>query len=152
MPQWQLFWPWQSQQLQFVTTVDMGGGRVINSVDIVDGHAQRLSEESTNDLTSAIHVVAPQLAPLTDLAQEIADRSTKAHPDDKFRSDLQRALETTHRQQTARRSLGIQAAAQEDPLWWESPWAMVVATLVTLLVLRWLYRRISHSSRNGARA
>ena len=84
MPQWQLFWPWQSQELQFATTVNMGGGRVVNSVDIVDGHAQRLSEASANDLTSAIRVVAPQLAPLTDLAQEIADRSTKSFiPQDK---------------------------------------------------------------------
>lgn len=149
MVQWHFVWPWQREEIQFATAVDLGGGRMVSAEDIVDGHAQRLHKETRHEadkststnLTNAVRTVAPELAPLTDLAQKIADQSTKAQPDGKFRSDLQQALESTYRQQHVRRKLGLQLAAQKDPLWWQSPWLLGAVLVVMVVALRLLYRQ-----------
>lgn len=61
-------------------------------------------------------------------------------PDAKFRQDLQRALEQTHRQQTAQRKLGTQSAAK--PLLWPQRIVGVMLLLLALaMVARWLLNR-----------
>ncbi|MFN8440241.1 MAG: hypothetical protein U0175_05715 [Caldilineaceae bacterium] len=153
MVQWHLVWPWQTEEIQVATTVDLGGGRVVNAEDIVDGHAQRLHKEAKQEtdkststsVTNAMRVVAPELAPLTDLAQNIANQSTKAQPDGKFRSDLQRALESSYRQQHVRRKLGLQPAAQKDLPWFQSPWLIGTVVVVMLMVFRLLYQQSRRS-------
>ena len=124
--------------------INLGKGQTIHAIDVVEGHAQRLRKAKTNAapagseqaITSAVRTVAPEVAPLTDLALNIANNSTNAQPASKFRKELQQALETSHRQQSVRRSLGIQAPAKKDPPWWQSSWFLfVVATLLIIVTV-----------------
>ena len=59
-------------------------------------------------LGSAIHKLSPDLAPLTDLADDLAEQTDSAHPAPQFRQNLHNALEKAHQEQTAKRVLGIQ--------------------------------------------
>jgi hypothetical protein len=61
----------------------------------------------------AIRVLTPKLAPLTQLAEEIADSMPAAQPAPKFRQDLQKALELSHRQRAAQRVLGTRPAPKK---------------------------------------
>jgi len=64
-------------------------------------------------------------------------------PDAKFRQDLQRALEQTHRQQMAQRKLGTHAPAR--PLLSPRRVAGVFFLLLALLLLaRWIRNQDSH--------
>lgn len=154
MPQWQRWSLWQTENRGFATHIDLGNGRTMRTEDLLDGHARRLNGASANaadqygksNLTTAVRVVAPQVAPLTDLAQTIAEKSTPAHPANKFRSDLQQALENTHRQQNVRRTLGIQPSSRKEKSVWQSRWfflATVVMVLLTVGILRRRYRATS---------
>lgn len=140
MFQWQQWRPWQENQFVGTAEIDLGSGKKVHAVDLVDGHAQRLREntagldEGKRDLTDAVRVIAPQLAPLTDLAQNISNHSTPAHPTTKFRKDLQQALEISHRQQSVRRTLGIQPPAQKETVWWQSPWLMLAVAVLIVVI------------------
>jgi hypothetical protein len=58
-------------------------------------------------------------------------------PDAKFRQDLQRALEQTHRQQAAQRKLGTQGAAR-PLLWPQRLFGAILLLLALLMFTRWL--------------
>jgi hypothetical protein len=92
---------------------------------------------------AAITVLAPDLAPLTELAEEVAGAMPPVQPAAEFRRHLHQALERTHRQHAAQRALGTRrpfAPEREPrPLWW------LVMALAVLLVIggvwRWWGRR-----------
>ena len=102
--------------------IDMGGGVMMDAEDVLEGHARRLQSRRANksavnvgvqvddDLVSAITVLAPDLAPLTELAEEVAEAVTPVHPTPQFRQHLHEALERTHRQYAAQRVLGTRPA------------------------------------------
>jgi hypothetical protein len=56
-------------------------------------------------------------------------------PNDKFRQDLQRALEQTHRQQTAQRKLGTHPAPKQDQARTVQRMAGFLLLLVALLLI-----------------
>lgn len=143
MHPWQPWSGWQRDSKLFATHIDLGNGKMVRSEDLLDGHANNLrtikldhaTEPKKRDLTSAVRVVAPEIAPLTDLAYTIAEKSPQSQPKDKFRADLQHALESTHRQQKVRRTLGMQPPARKEPALWKSPWFMAFVGLLLLLLV-----------------
>lgn len=95
--------------------LDMGQGRTLSAEDLLDGHFRRMTTAATartvqvqvdDQLRAAITVLAPELSPLTHLAEELVDVVSDVRPEPHFRAELQRALEQTHRQHTAQRVLG----------------------------------------------
>ncbi len=147
MLQWQKLLPWVVAEEPLESKgLDLGNGVVLKAEDVVDSHAKRLqTRNGSASLSPALRSLAPDLAPLTDLAQSVADQSPDARPADKFRSDLQRALETSHKQQTVRRTLGIQPAAKVDPPVWQSPW-FVALLLGVVMTWMFFYRRQRNAS------
>lgn len=143
-------WPLRRQPA-WKQPIDLGGGRVVRPEDLLEGHYLRLAQSPregaaeaqdvqvhvSGELRAAIRVVAPSLAPLTQVAEELASRITSVQPAQQFRSDLQRALEEEHRRRLA-------AGLMEGP---ETPtWAWVAAGVLTTLglagaVLWWLRRK-----------
>jgi hypothetical protein len=126
--------------------IDMGNGRLVSAADVLEGHYRRLATRTVTvqvqpDLQSAITVVAPELAPLTAVAADVAQAMPSIQPTMQFRQELHRALELSHRQQQAQRILGTYPAAAENNL----PWGLLigVAVLVTVLV-GWLLVRRRH--------
>jgi hypothetical protein len=132
--QWPEFLAWPVRRSGIVQPIDLGNNRFLSPEDVLDGHFRRLSSRTVkiqveNDLQAAITVLAPGLAPLTELASEVAGVVPQVQPDAQFRQDLHRALELTHRQHTAQRKLGTQA--EEPPsLLWHSMLAASLAMLV----------------------
>ncbi len=94
--------------------IDLGDGRQLRAEDVLEGHFRRLaastcqSEELrvqvTPTFSAAIRVMAPQLAPLTQIAEELASTFPNVSPAPDFRRDLHQALEMAHRQHTAQRA------------------------------------------------
>jgi hypothetical protein len=125
--------------------IDMGDGRFVTAADVLEGHFHRLATQTVTvqlkpDLQAAITVVAPELAPLTAVASEVAHAMPQVQPGEQFRQELHRALELTHRQQHAQRVLGTRPpAAEMQSFWWLA--ALLVGVLVTLLLGRSLLRR-----------
>ncbi len=124
--------------------IDLGGGRHLPAEDLLEGHFRRLAStpasqeiqvQVTPNLNAAMRVVAPQLAPLTQIAEEIATTFPSVRPTEEFRRDLQRALEMAHRQQHAQRTLGTQSAPKDEAsarwLWWL---AVTAAVLIVVLI------------------
>jgi hypothetical protein len=101
--------------------IDMGDGRFLTAADVLEGHYRRLATQTVTlqvkpDLQAAITVVAPELAPLTAVATDVAQALPRIQPTSQFRSDLHRALELTHRQHHAQRALGTYPPAVGDPV------------------------------------
>ncbi|RIK47639.1 MAG: hypothetical protein DCC57_14070 [Chloroflexi bacterium] len=144
--QW-FFLPWRrDQQEDTGPAIDMGSGHFLTAADLLEGHYHRLATQTVAvqvkpDLQAAITLVAPELAPLTAVASEVAQAMPRVQPAAHFRADLHRALELTHRQQHAQRVLGTRPLEKEREL----PWGIMV--LVALLVFvsgLLLYRQLYH--------
>ncbi|MEZ4658566.1 MAG: hypothetical protein R2911_13425 [Caldilineaceae bacterium] len=141
--------------------LDMGNGRTLSAEDVLDGHFQRLADQAVQTdadptdtahpkpvrkLGPAIHKLSPDLALLTDLADNLADQTVQAHPAPQFRQNLHNALEKAHQEQAAKRVLGIQSEPLTDT-WRLGPWngwtvlLVSASTIVGLFVAVKLYRR-----------
>jgi len=131
--------------------VDFGNGHLVSADDILDGHFQQLTARSEqNQATSSFHPVtpepdlhtkieqvAPNLTPLTDLAENVAKTVPEAHPTIHFRHTLNQALTETHRQHNAQRVLGIRSS-QPEPNGWRTVMIMaLILLLVTIGVARY---------------
>jgi hypothetical protein len=136
--------------------IDLGGGRHLPAEDVLEGHFRRLAStpasqeiqvQVTPNLNAAIRVVAPQLAPLTQIAEELATTFPSVRPTEEFRRDLQRALEMAHRQQHAQRTLGTLPATEDTAdshwLWWLVLTAGLLIVAMVGLGLRQRRRQLS---------
>ncbi len=125
--------------------VDLGGGRLLPAEDVLESHFRRLAERSSMlqngtqevrievapNLSAAIRVVAPKLAPLAEIAEELSTKIGTVTPDSQFRTDLHRALEEAHRQ------LAAQRAAQPEARWFTSTllWVAIAGVSAALFAL-----------------
>jgi len=135
--------------------IDLGNGRVLGAEDVLEGHYRRmtsrrlpLSGHATtrqvtvqvgDNLTAAIAVLAPQLAPLTEVAEQVSGAVPLVEPERRFRENLHQALELTHRQHAAQRILGTRATPrpkQTNAMGWWVALAGIVATVALLWGLR----------------
>lgn len=136
--------------------IDLGGGRHLPAEDLLEGHFRRLAStpasqeiqvQVTPNLNAAIRVVAPQLAPLTQIAEELVTTFPSVRPAEEFRRDLQQALEMAHRQQHAQRTLGTLPAPEDKIgtrwLWWLALVAGLLILATVGLGLRQRKRQIS---------
>jgi hypothetical protein len=128
----------------------MGNGRVLGAEDVLEGHFRRVAARRQpatrqvavqvgDNLMAAIAVLAPDLAPLTELAEQVSGAVPRVEPEARFRENLHQALERTHRQYAAQRALGTRPAPRpkpSNPLTWWMVLAGVVATLAVLWGLR----------------
>lgn len=129
--------------------IDMGDGRVLEAEDVLDTYSARLISprrgrttktvaiQVDDNLVAAIEVLAPDLAKLTHLADEVAQAVPPVHPEAEFRQNLYEALDRTYRQQAARRALGTQEDRQPASMvgWW-----LAGGALALLCLLLWLWR------------
>jgi hypothetical protein len=130
--------------------IDMGNGRVLGAEDVLDGHYRRMSTRRTpatrqvvvqvgDNLTAAIAVLAPDLVPLTEMAEQVSGALPLVEPERRFRENLHEALERTHRQHAAQRLLGTRPTSRPKPGnsfgWW-----VVVAGVVATVALLWNWR------------
>jgi hypothetical protein len=129
--------------------IDLGNGRILGAEDVLEGHYRRLSTRQAatrqvavqvgDNLTAAIAVLAPDLVPLTEVAEQVSGAVPYVAPEPHFRENLHQALERTHRQHAAQRVLGVRQAARPkaaNPLgWW-----MVAAGVLATLALLWNWR------------
>ena len=134
--------PWSNRKAH-ADGIDLGGGRTLPPEDVLESHFRRIAAmrnapaaqdvriEVAPNIKAAIRVVAPKLAPLTEIAEELALKMNSVQPEPGFRSDLHLALEEAHRQMAAQR------AAQLESRWFQSPvlWAGVVAGTAALSAL-----------------
>jgi hypothetical protein len=138
---------WRRERLP-QTGIDLGNGRMLPPEDVLEGHYRRLTArraESTrqvavqvgDNLTVAIAVLAPELVPLTRVAERVSDAVPRVEPTPQFRAHLHEALERTHRQHAVERALGTRAQPQKpSPVnWW-----IVLAGLAATLALWWGWR------------
>jgi hypothetical protein len=143
--------------------IDLGNGRVLGAEDVLEGHYRRmatrrqqaLSQPTTHqvavqvgdNLMVAIAVLAPDLAPLTAVAEQVSGAVPLVEPEERFRQNLHQALERTHRQQAAQRLLGTRSTPRPKTTnlygWW-----MVVVGLAATLALVWGW----HSRQSNAPA
>lgn len=94
-----------------------------------------------DNLVAAITVLAPQLAPLTELAEDVAAQVAPVQPEQAFRTSLHHALEQTHRRHAAQRTLGMRPKTSiERGLAWLWLIPVGIATCI-LLVGVWAMRR-----------
>ena len=135
--------------------IDLGNGRVMGAEDVLEGHYRRLAanrqpnegDASTrqvavqvgDNLTVAITVLAPALAPLTELAEQVSGAVPVVGPEPHFRQNLHQALERTHRQHAAQRALGTRPVPRPKPANPLGIW-MVIAGVVATVALVWGWR------------
>ena len=129
--------------------IDMGNGLVMPAEDVLDGHAQRLRSryaqfsamkvgvQVDDNLVAAITVLAPDLAPLTELAEEVAEAVSPVQPAAQFRQNLHEALERTHRQHAAQRVLGTRSTPTAGGLWHNQRRPLLVGGVILALLLIW---------------
>jgi hypothetical protein len=111
--------------------IDLGNGRMLGAEDVLEGHYRRMAArfqpqtlvrprqvppepsprrthrvavQVGDNLVAAITVLAPDLVPLTELAEEVAGVVPPVLPEPQFREHLHQALERTHRQYAAQRA------------------------------------------------
>lgn len=152
--QW-LAWNWLRDRADgrlATRKIDMGSGRFLTAADLLEGHYHRLARQATAqasqpphtqtvtvqvapDLQVAIAVLAPELAPLTAVASEVAQAMPHVQPTRQFRQELHRALEQTHRQHQAQRRLGTRRHQDESSVAW-----FLISGIGLLLVALWLGR------------
>ena len=126
--------------------IDLGNGQTVDAADVVDGHFQRLStdEEAISTLNVSIAALAPDIMPLTAVAEEVAEIAPDAQPADQFRANLHQALEAAHQQQAAKRVLGIQPhPVDEQPMLWHivTKPAVLAGVLVLVCMIVFVWRR-----------
>ena len=161
-------WRWRERRLQrkYGGPVDLGGGRQVAAEDVLEGHFRRMARAERTlqiaqtaqaarevrvqiapGLTGAIRVMAPQLAPLTEVAEELASAFPSVRPAPEFRRELHRALEIAHREHVAARAELAQRKATQGGrrvsvrtwLWALAP-TLAVAILAAV-VAWWMWRR-----------
>jgi len=73
--------------------------------------------------------------------EDIEESKSSVQPGEQFRNDLHRALESTHRQHAAQRTLGIRQAYTE-PSVWHHPLIMFPTLVLTIAAIFyiWCYR------------
>lgn len=117
--------------------VDLGNGRFVEAEDVLESHftnrldEPRLTVHVEGDLNRALTVLAPGLASLTELAEEVDQVVPRAQPAPQFRHDLHKALELTHRQHHAQRILGTRVETPEM----QTPWALIALLVVFMTCL-----------------
>lgn len=139
---------WASWRNAASSAIDLGNGRQIGFEDVLESHFRRLAAVQPNtrdvevrvapNLNAAIRVIAPELAPLTRIAEELAVAFPNVQPTPRFRSDLQRALQMAHRQQNAQRVLGTRPAPVHSETHDRSgavTWSLALAAVGLLLGL-----------------
>lgn len=130
--------------------IDMGDGRQLGAEDVLEGHFRRVaarrrpstrqvSVQVGDNLTVAIAVLAPDLAPLTELAEQVSGAVPLVEPEPQFREHLHQALERTHRQHAAQRALGTRPAPRPKPTY-RLHWWVALAGLLATLALLWNWR------------
>jgi hypothetical protein len=145
------FWPSENVSPR---GIDLGNGRVMGAEDVLEGHYRRLATQRQpetrqvavqvgDNLMAAITVLAPDLAPLAEVAEHVSGAVPVVEPEQHFRQNLHQALERTHRQHAAQRVLGTRPTPRPKPVtpvnWW------LVAGILATLALFWGWR-----SRQGA--
>lgn len=137
-------WQWRSPP-----AIDLGGGRLVPAEDLLEGHfrrleaegrahysgaqpvrAQQVSVEVRPALKSVIEVAAPTLAPLAQIAEQVAEKLPTLQPAAGFRDELHRALEEAHRHR------------DEAPAEAAAGWAALLAAALVGLGVAWLVLRI----------
>jgi hypothetical protein len=146
-------WPWQRTKSN--RDIDLGGGRFVPPEDLLEGHFRRIAQPAPPsrtpaqgqsaghevrvqvgaDMSAAIRVVAPTLAPLTQVAEELAGRLISVKPTPQFRADLHRALEAE-----LQRRLESDESSDTPPAAWTWAAAAFITFGIAGLVL-WLLRR-----------
>jgi len=119
MNQWSKIWspPWRKIGVD-APGIDLGNGRVLGAEDVLESHYRRVrarvvpaAVQVNDSLVAAIGVLAPNLAPLTAVAEQVANVVPPVAPEPEFRAHLHQALERTHRQHAAQRMLGTRPVA-----------------------------------------
>ena len=136
------------------TGLDMGDGRTLTPEDILDGHVARLLAnrrrqairttvpvQVDDDLSAAITVMAPDLAPLADLAEEVAVAVPAVAPAPAFRQNLYDALERTHRQYRVQKALGTRPSQRGGAHRTTGLWMLVGFVAIALTAFGWLALR-----------
>lgn len=138
----------QDQTALPVEKVDLGNGRFVQAEDVLESHfsnrldTPRLTVHVEGDLNQALTALAPGLASLTELAEEVDQLVPRVQPTPQFRQDLHKALELTHRQHHAQRVLGTRVETPET----QTPWTMIALIIVLVVtcvvsVTVYLYKR-----------
>lgn len=126
--------------------IDLGNGQVMGAEDVLEGHFRRLTTRPRSrqvavqvgdNLLAAITVLAPDLAPLTMVAEEVAGALPQVQPAPDFRLHLHQALERTHRQHAAQRTLGTRPTTPPTPSYRPAGRMAALVTLMVLLVVAW---------------
>jgi hypothetical protein len=113
--------------------------------DVLEGHFRRV-QARPNNLTAAIAVMAPALAPLAAVAEGVSVAVPPVQPAPEFRAHLQQALERTHRQHAAQRVLGTRPVPRRATAPGDGAWLLWTLALVGGLLLVWLWRRRAAST------
>lgn len=144
------FFQWDDQPTISIEPVDLGNGHSVKAEDLLDSHftnridAPRLTLHVEGDLNKALTALAPGLASLTELAEEVDQAVPRAQPTPQFRQDLQKALELTHKQHQAQRVLGTRVETPEA----QTPWNMIALVMLVVactfsITVYWMKRRKS---------
>ena len=132
--------------------MDMGDGRILAAEDVLEGHSARLlanrhrfvprtlSVQVQDDLSAAITVMAPELAPLADIAEKVAVAVPAVEPAPAFRRNLYEALERTHRQIRNQESLGTRSCA-DTGYRAAYGWLALSVALCVLSLVGWMFYR-----------
>ncbi len=137
----------QDQSAAPAEKVDLGNGRFVEGEDVLESHfhnqldAPRLTVHVEGDLNRALTALAPGLASLTELAEEVDQLVPRVQPTPQFRQDLHKALELTHRQHHAQRVLGTRIDTPEPQTAWGMLSLIVVIVVSVISVTVYLYRR-----------
>ena len=148
MPDLRALLHWNQRSSPYGPGLDLGGGRTLAPEDVLDGHSARLIAGrqhslrtvpvQVRDLSAAINRMAPNLAPLADLAEEVAVAVPAVAPDSDFRRTLHEALERTHRQHSVQEALGTRQAAEEQSSHLVVALLFTAAALCSVAFLGWL--------------
>lgn len=153
-------WWQQRRRGEYFPGIDLGNGHTLTAEEVLEGHYRRLAAQRRpavahaavqvdNNLPVAIAVLAPDLAPLTHLAEDVSVAMPPVEPTADFRRNLHDALERTHRQHSAQRILGARSAHQAQR---SLDWIWLVMALVTVAVtlaaglLLWQRRQAQQTS------
>lgn len=150
MTEWSKVWSYPWRRGEFAVAwpgIDLGDGRVLGAEDVMESHYRRVRSriypvavQVSDSLVAAIGVLAPNLAPLTDVAEQMATAVPPVTPEPEFRAHLHEALERTHRQHAAQRMLGTRQVASRRRSS-RGFWLVALVVLSGLLVAWWGSRR-----------
>lgn len=142
------FFQWDDQATISIEPVDLGNGHAVKAEDLLDSHftnridAPRLTLHVEGDLNKALTALAPGLASLTELAEEVDQAVPRAQPTPQFRQDLQKALELTHKQHHAQRVLGTRVETPAPQTTWSMIALLVLLMACTFsITVYWMKRR-----------